>query len=196
MHQAGVGCLVRDTTIGCAVLGRAGALVIRGAAIVTAISLGIGAVAQDSADGRSPAAPTNEHEPAAHESRGAEERTGARERRLGRRQAPQGEHLDVVAPAAPERDADVVPPADTGSAPLTEQRVQRLCRERAVTGTRFARRECMTAEQWAEVDARQASQGRRFARDVQSQSATLGEPGEGGNTPEGRPSGLPNPGGL
>ena len=73
---------------------------------------------------------------------------------------------------------------------------KQVCRRIEVTGTHFTRRECKTVEQWAALDSGQSAQGRRFVRDVQSQSTVIPAPGPGQDTAQGRPSGLPNPAGL
>jgi hypothetical protein len=141
------------------------------------------ASAQEAVDQKKTVVEADQHKAAAEaEGTDATER-GANPRERSR--APDAEELATVGTGAP-------------SAPIKPEstQVQQICRKISVTGTRFTRRECMTAEQWAEVNARQSAQGRRVVRDAQSQSSVIGSPGAGGDTPEGRPSGLPNPGGL
>jgi hypothetical protein len=95
--------------------------------------------------------------------------------------------VELAAVARDAQDATVKPESP---------QVQQVCRKISVTGTRFTRRECRTLEQWAEVEAQRSERGRRFVRDVQSQSSVVPPPRPGENIPEGRPSGLPNPAGL
>ena len=74
--------------------------------------------------------------------------------------------------------------------------VEQVCRKISVTGTRFTKRECRTAEQWAEVDASRSASGRRLTREIQSQTSVIASPGAEQSTPESRPSGLPSPAGF
>jgi len=95
---------------------------------------------------------------------------------------------DADEPAAIATDAPTV-----ATEPEPAQ-IRQVCRRVEVTGTHFTQRECRTVEEWAELRAQQSSAGRRFARDVQSQSTVIPAAKPGENTAEGRPSGLPNPG--
>ena len=52
-----------------------------------------------------------------------------------------------------ERDARIV------TIKPESPQVEQVCRKISVTGTRFTRRECRTAEQWAEVDAQRSATG-------------------------------------
>ena len=110
---------------------------------------------------------------------------GAGERERERKQSTDAEEL-----AAIKTDARIV------TIKPESPEAQQVCRKISVTGTRFTRRECRTVEQWAEVDAQRSAQGRRFVRDVQSQSSAIESPGPGTDTANSRDSGLPNPAGL
>jgi hypothetical protein len=133
------------------------------------------------ADQRNAVAEAEQHKAAAE----AEDTDAAEAGASERRQSTDAEEL-----AAIERDARIV------TIKPESPQVQQVCRKISVTGTRFTRRECRTAEQWAEVDAQRSADGRRLVRDIQRQSSAVAGPGPGEDTPEGRRSGLPNPAGL
>jgi hypothetical protein len=120
--------------------------------------------------------------------------------------AAEAEHKDAAEAGANERerkqstDAEELAAIERDAAIVTikpeSPQVRQVCRKISVTGTRFTRRECRTAEQWEEVNARQSADARRLVRDVQRQSSRIPALGPGEDTPQGRPSGLPNPAGL
>ena len=176
MYQVGISHPPREPTVDwktrlCVVMFAGGWV----ALTVTSVS------AQEAVDQNKAVAEADQHKAVAE----AEDTDAAEAGSSERRQSTDAEEL-----AAIERDARIVT-----IKPESPQALQ-ACRNMSVTGTRFTRRECRTVEQWAEVDARRSAQGRRLVRDVQSQSSVVAPPRPGEDTPEGRPSGLPNPAGF
>ena len=139
--------------------------------------------AREGADQNKAVAEADQQQPAAEAENADAAETGASERE--RTQSTDAEELAEI-----ERNAQ-----SATSKPESPEAKQ-TCRRIEVTGTHFTKRECRTAEQWAQLDAGQSVQGRRFVRDVQSQSTVIPAPGPGQDTAQGRPSGLPNPGSL
>ena len=139
--------------------------------------------AQDAVERDKPVAEADQQQAVAEAENTDAAEAGASERE--RTQSTDAEEL-----AAIERNAQSV-----ASKPESPE-VKQVCRRIEVTGTHFTKRECRTAEQWAQLDRGQSVQGRRFTRDVQSQSTVIPAPGPGQDTAQGRPSGLPNPAGL
>jgi hypothetical protein len=137
--------------------------------------------AQEAVDQNESVAEADQHQVAA-EAKG----TDAAEAGAGERERTQS--TDAGEPAAIATDAPTV-----ANEPEPAQ-IRQVCRRVSVTGTHFTQRECRTVEEWAALRAQQSAAGRRFARDVQSQSSVIPAPEPGENTPEGRSSGLPNPG--
>jgi hypothetical protein len=86
--------------------------------------------------------------------------------------------------------------AQVGTIKPAPPEAEQVCRKISVTGTRFTKRECRTADQWAEVDASRSASGRRFTREIQSQTSVIVAPSPEQSTPESRPSGLPSPAGF
>ena len=133
--------------------------------------------AQDQAADGVAAAEPNRPAAAADSANAAETSAGERER--GQSAGAEGGAANAAAAIKPE-------------SPEPRQ----VCRKIAVTGTRFTKRECRTVEEWKTVQSEQASQGRRLTRDIQGQTTVTPPAGPGQDTAQGRPSGLPNPGGL
>ncbi len=121
-------------------------------------------------------------------------------------QAAAAENADATEAGASERertqstDAEELAAIERNAQSATSKpespEAKQVCRRIELTGTHFTKRECRTAEQWAALDRGQSVQGRRFTRDVQSQSTVIPAPAPGQDTAQGRPSGLPNPAGL
>ena len=136
--------------------------------------------AQEAVDQKETVAETDQHQVAAEakDTDAADAGTGER----------------TQSPEADELAAAIATDALTVATDPEPAQIRQVCRRVEVTGTHFTQRECRTVEEWAELRARQSSAGRRFARDVQSQSTVIPAAKPGENTAEGRPSGLPNPG--
>ena len=71
------------------------------------------------------------------------------------------------APAAPDQAASVTP--DRAAAAQDAAANKKTCRAQVVTGSRFARRICMTKADWVEYDRLQKQQMDQFTRRMNDQ---------------------------
>ena len=121
--------------------------------------------------------------------------------------AAEAENADATEAGASERertqstDAEELAAIERNAQSATSKpespEVKQVCRRIEVKPAHTLRNESAgPPSSGQQLDRGQSVQGRRFTRDVQSQSTVIPAPGPGQDTAQGRPSGLPNPAGL